>query len=162
MSQHTKCIVEIVLKEIETRFEDQYLHFNVFDPSTFPTSEAELITYGNDDITKIIGIMKRHAVTKTLKGYEFLENEKVIAPEWLKLKYLMKGVYDENGNNVQNLFKKILTEAKTLQIGTNIIQLLQIFMLLPLSTAACERGFSLRTNIKNSKRKNCKFLLLIH
>eukprot|EP01022_Parablepharisma_sp_SALTPOND_P020034 TRINITY_DN3529_c0_g1_i1.p1 TRINITY_DN3529_c0_g1~~TRINITY_DN3529_c0_g1_i1.p1 ORF type:complete len:163 (+),score=14.45 TRINITY_DN3529_c0_g1_i1:34-489(+) len=97
--------------------------------------------------------MKLNAQSKIPKGYEFVDPEKAIMPEWLKLKYLMRSVYNEASTNMANeLHNKIQTEAKTMQVGTNIIKLFEVYMLLPYSTAACERGFSLRTNIKTSKR----------
>eukprot|EP01022_Parablepharisma_sp_SALTPOND_P011898 TRINITY_DN15160_c0_g1_i1.p2 TRINITY_DN15160_c0_g1~~TRINITY_DN15160_c0_g1_i1.p2 ORF type:complete len:114 (-),score=9.26 TRINITY_DN15160_c0_g1_i1:100-441(-) len=102
-----------------------------------PTSDNDILEYGNN--------LYYEKGTKPIpKDYGFVENDKVILHQLLKLKYLMHSIYKENRGNVNKLYKKILTEAKSMQIGPNIIQLLEIFMLLPFSTAACKRRFSVR------------------
>lgn len=129
-----------LIEEFESRYESLKScdHFLVFDPSTWPQAMQDLHSFGN---TTISDILKRYEAILQL-------NKDITLTEWMRLKQSAKrlGAY-----SVYDLVQ-IVNNPSNLDAYSNIKELVELSLALPLSSAACERGFSHLNIIKTKYR----------
>lgn len=129
-----------LIEEFETRFDSLKScdHFLVFDPSTWPQEVQDLHSFGNTTVCNI------------LRNYEaILQLDKDITlTEWMRLKQAAKRL---RASSVYDLVQIVNSPSDT-DAYSNIKVLVKISLTLPLSSAACERGFSHLNIIKTKYR----------
>jgi hypothetical protein len=129
---------------LENRFrvEGVIKDFKIFDPSNWPIGgDCSTITlYGEEELSRIL--------------YHFRslftdEISKQIEEQWLRLKLFVCERILLHERNFHTLWPRIATQENRF---ANIMKLISLVSLLPMSTAACERGFSMMNRIKSDGR----------
>ncbi|XP_078371376.1 zinc finger protein 862-like [Oculina patagonica] len=140
-------VVDEVCQSTSERF--QYL-FNdpvikassVFDPDTWPGDPEELASYGDDQLS-VISDRYREPLKKA--GF----NEELVNNEWHGVKSLVSVMQHKTTNDIYSvLFKKHKDDFP------NFLLIAEIVLTWPLSTAACERGFSSMNRTKTIQRSS--------
>ena len=116
--------------------------FKIFDPSLWPIEKDrnEIISYGNEELFRILNYFS-HLFSDSV--------QEEIKEQWLRLKLFVCKRIPFNERHFHELWPKLLTEDKRF---STIMQVISIVMLIPISTAAYERGFSLMNRIKSKGR----------
>ena len=128
-----------LIEEFESRYEslkscDQFL---IFDPSTWPQEIKDLHSFGN---TTLSGILQNYEASMSVDRDSTLR-------EWMRLKQSAKRLAS---SSVYDLVKIVKTSNP--ETYSNIWKVVLLSLALPLSSAACERGFSHLNIIKNKYR----------
>ncbi|XP_078368302.1 zinc finger protein 862-like [Oculina patagonica] len=140
-------VVDEVCQSTSERF--QYL-FNdpvikassVFDPDTWPGDPEELAFYADDQLS-VISDRYREPLKKA--GF----NEELVNNEWHGVKSLVSVMQHKKTNDIYSvLFKKHKDDFP------NFLLIAEIVLTWPLSTAACERGFSSMNRTKTIQRSS--------
>lgn len=128
-----------LIEEFEIRYDSLKScdHFLVFDPSTWPQEIQDLHRFGNTTVCTIL--QKYEAILHLDKD--------ATMREWMHLKQAGKRLA---ASSVYDLVQIINTSNP--DANTNIIKMVKLSLTLPLSSAACERGFSHLNIIKNKYR----------
>ncbi|KAK0144423.1 Zinc finger protein 862 [Merluccius polli] len=79
-------------------------------------------------------------------------NTAAVQDEWRQLKVLVSQNFRDKTNT--GLWQMLLTKDSYKQEYKNILELVKIMLVLPISAAQCERGFSAQNRIKNSTRSS--------
>ena len=112
----------------------------VFDTSLWPNDRAELATYGEDKIRHLVQHFR-----PLLQRNNF--NFEAVQEEWSGLKVCICNNFLDL--NLKALWKRVFNSYSDRFCN---IMLVEILLILPLSTACCERGFSLMEKIKSDWR----------
>lgn len=114
-------------------------HFLIFDPTTWPLEMKDFHSFGN---TTLSGILEKYEASMSVDRDSTLS-------EWMRLKQAGKRLAASSVHDLVNV-------AKTSNPGSysNIHKVLLLSLTLPLSSAACERGFS-HLNIIKNKYRSC-------
>ena len=104
-----------------------------------------VVSYGNEELALIL----KH-FTGLLFDSDALERAK---EQWLRLKLFVCKRVPLHEREFHILWPKILKEDKRF---STIMRLISIVKVLPMNTAACERGFSLMNRIKSKGRARLK------
>ena len=113
----------------------------VFDTSLWPDDRAELATYGED---KIHHLVQHFRPLLQRNNFDF----EAVHDEWGGLKVCISNNFLDL--NLTALWKRVFTNY--IDRFCNILMLVEILLILPLSTACCERGFSRMGKIKSDWR----------
>ena len=138
-------------ENIEHRFPDIELldAFTIFDPSKLPCSfeEANISNYGGDKID----ILSRHFVS--LDG-------QALVMDWTNFRtYMMQCC---RNMCMQEVMTRLSTNPTLHQMYPELSKLAQICLVIPVSTADCERGFSAMARVKTKLRNQMKNSTLNH
>ena len=137
-------LISFIEKRFETLQESPVLSTAaVFHPSNWPENRQELSVYGNHAISTLLGHY-RHLLQSQVKGFD----EEACKREWQELKVCIRNHY--NGLKYLPLWEKIFKFHYSRY--QYILKLVEIVLLLPMSTACCERGFSAVKRIKSDWR----------
>ncbi|KAG9280288.1 hypothetical protein AMEX_G21 [Astyanax mexicanus] len=133
-------LLSALIEEFETRYDSLKScdHFLVFDPSTWPQEMQDLHSFGN---TTICNILQKYEAILQL-------NKDITLTEWMRLKQAAKRL---GASSVYDLVQ-IVNNPSNPDAYSNIKELVKLSLALPLSSAACERGFSHLNIIKNKYR----------
>lgn len=128
-----------LIQEFETRYHslkscDDFL---VFDPSTWPREIQDIHSFGN---TTVSSILQKYEATLQL-------DRDTTVREWMRLKQAGKRL---GASTVHDLVQIVNTSYS--DAYSNINKLVKLSLTLPLSSAACERGFSHLNIIKTKYR----------
>ncbi|CAM4554150.1 unnamed protein product [Leuciscus chuanchicus] len=134
-------VLRALIHEFECRYEslkscDQFL---IFDPTTWPLEMKDLHSFGNTTLSNI------------LEKYEanlFIDRDSTLR-EWMRLKQAGKRLAASSVHDLVNVVK-----TSNPYSYSNIQKVLLLSLTLPLSSAACERGFSHLNIIKNKYRSH--------
>ncbi len=148
--------VDITVKELERRFEimrDNTQHkntqgtdiircFSIFCHDSWPD---DIYTFGVNEIDTL------------LKWYQdiLLKNGcdiSAVQAEWRLLKTLVKGQFSDK--SYCSLWEVLLTKEPYCTDFQNVLHLVEIMLVLPISAAQCERGFSAQNRIKSKVRNS--------
>ena len=113
----------------------------VFDTSLWPDDRAELATYGEDKMHHLVQHFR-----PLLQRNNF--NFEAVQEEWSGLKVCICNNFLDL--NLKALWKRVFNSYSNR--FCNILMLVEILLILPLSTACYERGFSLMGKIKSDWR----------
>ncbi|XP_006823533.1 zinc finger protein 862-like [Saccoglossus kowalevskii] len=150
-----KHYLDNLISNLKDRFDNLGLlgAFKIFVPNNLPPpSSDEYRTYGNQEIE----ILCEHY------GAEKATDNKVFSPvieasdlkdEWLDVKGILSSNF--RGMSFQTAWQQILC-TNILSSYPNTIILAKIALIVPVSTADCERGFSRYNLIKNKLRASLK------
>lgn len=114
---------------------------DIFDPSNWPTGNDRdtVVAYGTEEMTRI------------LNHFELLFEDDLrrkVEDQWLRLKLFVTKRIPLSERQVQILWPRIAEESRF----SCIMKVVSIFLLLPMNTAVCERGFSMMNAIKSQSR----------
>lgn len=129
------------IREFESRYEslkscDQFL---IFDPSTWPQELQDLHSFGN---TTLSNILQKYEASLSV------DRDSTVR-EWMPLKQAGKRLAASSVYDLVNIVKTSNPDSYS-----NIQKVFLLSLTLPLSSAACERGFSY-LNIIKSKYRYC-------
>ncbi|KAK2564106.1 Zinc finger protein 862 [Acropora cervicornis] len=131
-----------ILSKGSIQVTDPTLHaLLVFDTSLWPDDRAELATYGED---KIHHLVQHFRPLLQRNNFDF----EAVHDEWGGLKVCISNNFLDL--NLTALWKRVFTNY--IDRFCNILMLVEILLILPLSTACCERGFSRMGKIKSDWR----------
>ena len=141
-----KAFAEAVITALEERFpEDQLMYSaSVIDPSLIPSADDDIVTYGNDGITYLADFLS-----------EIVDQEQ-LEEEWMRFKFIKFPATSLQLAN-RSLWDFYFQYRETFP---HLWKLVQILLVLPLNTAACERGFSLMNIVKTNRRNRLSDELL--
>lgn len=140
-------IINCIIRYLEQRFQsiqgaDPTLQaMCVFDTSLWPDDRATLATYGEDKIRIIVDHFR---LLLEKNNFDFA----AVYGEWSGLKVCI-------ANNYFHLTSKALWKRVFIHYSDrfpNVLMLVHILLILPLSTACCERGFSVMGKVKSDWR----------
>ena len=140
-------VINCINAYLEQRFEnikgsDQtLLAMSVFDITLWPDDRMALATYGED---KIHHLVEHFRLLLDKNDFKF----DAVLQEWSGLKTCICNNYLDL--NPQALWKRVFTYHSNR--FPNVLMLAEITLILPLSTACCERGFSVMGKIKSDWR----------
>ncbi|XP_077354948.1 zinc finger protein 862-like [Festucalex cinctus] len=128
-----------LIEEFESRYNSLKScdHFLVFDPTTWPQEMQDLHRFGN---TTVQSILQKYEVILQL-------DSEMTVREWMHLKQTGKRL---GASSVYDLVR--IVNSSNLDMYPNINKLIKLSLTLPLSSAACERGFSHLNIIKTKYR----------
>ena len=151
-----------LIDNIKGRFTDSagiITAFSIFDPRHLPNKESELGDYGLQELDVIL------AHYGQVHSVEFNGDSVSITPditrddmvsEWRIFKRLLYGQY--KSYNAQDMTSSVLASESQCLMFPNIVKILQIYQIIPLTTATVERSFStlklVKTNLR-SRLKDC-------
>lgn len=128
-----------LIEEFEIRYDSLKScdHFLVFDPSTWPQEMQDLHSFGN---TTVCSILKKYEAILQL-------DKDTTVTEWMRLKQAGKRL---GASSVYDLVQIVNTSNPVAYSYIN--KVVKLSLTLPLSSAACERGFSHLNIIKTKYR----------
>ena len=115
----------------------------VFNIDSWPTSSEDLVDFGNDAIDRLSNWF---APVLQKAGCE----ADVIPEEWFSLKVLVNTSFCDK--DYSSLWGIMLTKIPYKNDFRNVLHLVEIMLVLPISAAQCERAVSAQNRIKSSLR----------
>ena len=134
------------LKYMEKRFQvssDIIKDLEIFDPTTWPTTASnrtELSSFGNEELDRILQHFNP-LITNDL--------QETVKEQWLRLKFYVCKRIPLSERHGYSLWPRIYTTDKRFSA---IMKVISFVSLIPMNTAACERGFSSMNRIKSKGR----------
>lgn len=124
-----------------------YLSCHVFDPKNWPNYQDRqaLLLYGSDDIQVLFNHFQ---IPLTDAGFDLNSAR----GEWKDLKLYVSRNDHFRGKNPLNIWQRVSQEDIDREEYKNILLLIHMTNLYPLSNAACERAFSVMKRIKDDWR----------
>ncbi|XP_059896385.1 zinc finger protein 862-like [Gadus macrocephalus] len=117
--------------------------FNIFNHDSWPENQEDLVDHGADDLAFLLDhfstVLRRNGVNTDLAKEEFVGLKLLIARMFKDKTYL-------------SLWELMLTREPYCSQYKNILHLVHIMLVLPVSAAVCERGFSAQKRIKSDTR----------
>ena len=121
---------------------------SVFDPRHLPTKESEIRDYGIDQLSVLLDYYGRarslELCGSTVSAVPDIDKDDTLA-EWRIFKRLLYNQYRGSRESQCLMFP-------------NTVKLLQVYQIIPLTTAAVERSFStlklVKTNLRNRLKEN--------
>ncbi|KAH3846673.1 hypothetical protein DPMN_088975 [Dreissena polymorpha] len=115
----------------------------VFFMVNLPDTEVDLATYGEDQVKTLCEHFK---VDLKRMGCQL---KHITSTEWPALKAHM---FRNRTRSTDVMFKQLLTDQNLKIRFKNILMLVEIILVVPTSSAICERGFSAMARIKSDWR----------
>ena len=117
--------------------------FLIFNPDAWPSNQCDLIDFGQQPIERLV------------KWFQPLLERKgccipAIAPQWVSLKILVSTQFKDK--SYEDLWAIFLTKAPYKEDLKDVLHLVEIMLVLPISAAQCERAISAQNRIKNDSR----------
>lgn len=116
-----------------------------FDTKLWPESDDDLATYGNEEVPLLLEHFKEVLISNGC-------DTEFVMPEWARLKKVIKRNY--GGVTWGDLWPQI-SQIWSEQLP-NLLHVIEIIQVLPVSTSKVERAFSLLNRIKTDWRINLK------
>ncbi|XP_060786920.1 zinc finger protein 862-like [Neoarius graeffei] len=117
--------------------------FNIFNHECWPEMREDLVDYGAEDLDFLLNhfsiVLQRNSVDINQAKEEFQGLKLLISQLFMDKTYL-------------SLWEMILTREPYCTDFKNVLHLVQIMLVLPVSAAVCERGFSTQKRIKSDAR----------
>ena len=117
----------------------------VFNVDAWPNNVKDLVAFGNDKIERLTNWF-RMLIEKA--GC----NVALIPEEWLSLKVQVNSGFRDK--DYESLWQTMLTKMPYKQDYQNVLHLVEILLVLPISAAQCERAVSAQNRIKSNLRVN--------
>lgn len=126
--------------------------FSIFDITIFPKERKYLSEYGEEEFEVLLEF---YGIEKSLlDGTVFapIVDKEATRREWRKLKAHIFTSYHNVSNEL--VWKMVFDSDKERTIYPNILKLVSIYLLIPMSTAIVERGFSIMNCVVLTKLRN--------
>ncbi|XP_060777194.1 zinc finger protein 862-like isoform X1 [Neoarius graeffei] len=153
LKKHVESAINICVSELKDRFggllddgadvRTPVQAFKVFNHDTWPDDHASLLTFGDEDVAELVAHF-REPLSRSGCDLAAVQNE------WQGLKILVSQHFKDK--HYSGLWETMLTKEPYREDYKNILELVHMMLVLPISAAQCERGFSAQNRIKNSKR----------
>ncbi|XP_029519015.1 uncharacterized protein LOC115131433 isoform X1 [Oncorhynchus nerka] len=152
LKRHMKAAINMGVDDLKARFggllKDEGVQtpvesFRVLNPDTWPEDQASLLTFGNDGVADLMRHFKEPIERSGC-------NMAAIQDEWQGLKILVSHKFKDK--SYSGLWETMLTKDPYRHDYKNILELVQLMLVLPISAAQCERDFSAQNWITNSTR----------
>ena len=146
-------IIDVVIDKISGRLENPQdptksilQAAQVFDTNNWPSDRQQLAAYGTHQLDLLVTHFE-----------QFLEhigcNTAQVQQEWVQMKAHIGNRIMNNAVNIPKINSLFVTAADRFK---NILMLIETVLVLPISSAICERGFSAVKRIKSDWRSNLK------
>ena len=140
-----RALVDGAVTYIQKRFvvNDVLKHCDIFDPTNWPTTgddRERVIQYGREEMLHILDHFE------PLFDGDFRQK---VEEQWLRLKLFVCKRIPLSERHFHTLWPRMVTQD--LQFA-KVMKIISIFMLLPMNTSICERGFSAMNRIKSDGR----------
>ena len=120
--------------------------FSIFHHDKWPSNKAELeLLYGNNEINTL---KDWFGDTLTMAGCDLEQ----LSSEWRDMKKLVSNNFSDK--SYLELYKILLTKKPYKDNLRNILHLVELLLVLPISSANCERAFSAQKRIKSDTRSS--------
>ena len=139
-----KKYVDSVIAQLRQRFPhvDQLALFSLFDPSHLPSEHTNIGTYSDEELEVLCDLYRRGDTPDV--------DVAALKAEWEGLRFLMLQNYSQNTTKE---VLKILVAGRTIShIYPQLRKQAAIALILPVSTAECERAFSTMKRVKTALR----------
>ena len=147
--------IDDLVTQLENRFPDslELEAFSLLDPSKLPEKATEVTEYGND---KVAVLGAKYAVSDSA---DFKLDD--LKSEWETFKHLLADSFKEM--SMQAVLKELAVPESTLAtMYPCLSKLASIALVLPISTAECERSFSAMKRVKTELRNRIVTKTLDH
>ncbi|XP_041954873.1 zinc finger protein 862-like isoform X1 [Alosa sapidissima] len=155
LKKNMTAVIAITVEALNTRFgslinaETQDYSvvncFTIFNHDTWPENSDELLNYGSD---KVEALVEHFSDVLTSFGCQL----EAIQEEWQSVKALISHTFQDK--SYRSLWQMLLTKEPYKTDYKNLLHLVEILLILPISAAQCERGFSAQKRIKSSLRSS--------
>ena len=145
--------IDGIVKQLNERFPNVICldAFSIFDPKNVPSSNEQLIAYGQNKIDHL----KAH--------YGEGENPDIdddeLMSEWEAVKRLLDTNFKEK--SMREMINIFVTDSSLQLLYPNLSKIATISAIIPVSTAECERSFSAMKRIKSPLRNRLKTTTLM-
>ena len=139
-----KKYVDNVIKQLELRFPhvDRLASFSLFDPSKLPDDHSKMGTHGNDELKILCDLYG--------KGDNTDVDVDTLKAEWEGFRFLMLQTCRQL--SMKDVLKMLVADKTISHLYPQLRKLAAIAIVLPVSTAECERAFSTMKRIKTALR----------
>ena len=150
----TKKYVDSVIAQLKQRFPhvDQLASFSLFDPSHLPSDHTNIGTYGDEEL-KVLCDLYGQGDTPDV-------DVAALKAEWEGFRFLMLQTYSQN--TMKEVLKILVADRTISHLYPQLRKLAAIVLVLPVSTAECERAFSTMKRIKTAPRNRLITVNLDH
>ncbi|XP_052257937.1 zinc finger protein 862-like [Dreissena polymorpha] len=144
-------LVQLVIDCLQSRLNNidsdpLYLSCLVLDPKNWPcVADQKILLYGNDSIKLLLD----HFKSPLLNAGCDIDSA---MSEWKDLKFYIGRGEHFKGQNPFNIYQRVSHEDIGREEYTNIMLVIHLTSLYPLSNASCERAFSIMKHMKNDWR----------
>lgn len=115
----------------------------VFNHNAWPTNQCELIDFGQQSIERLVTWFQPLLMSK---GCCIT----AISSQWVSLKILVSTQFKDKA--YVDLWATLLTKTPYKEDLKDVLHLVEILLVLPISAAQCERAISAQNRIKNDSR----------
>ncbi|XP_067668118.1 zinc finger protein 862-like [Haliotis asinina] len=128
--------------------------FSIFTPVSWPENRSEFGTFGREEINKITEHFSEYLRAKNITRESCMNEMPDVLMEAADL-------FKKNPDcSYIDLWSKVLKQDKMYNRYNNILALVKISLVLAVSSAECERGFSMMSRVKTDWRSRLKPLTL--
>jgi hypothetical protein len=154
--RNKEILLDSVLATITERFsnlhgEEVFTSTMIFDTQNWPEGWQDLKDYGNSELKYLINHFQGLLTNIT--------NKESILAEWLELKLFLKTNRHIRRMKHNELWQKITNDDDERKEYQNILTMVHLTLIYPLSTACCERGFSTMKRVKSDWRNKLQVSL---
>ena len=148
--EEKRAIIQSLIDYIDARFQNintdpVFTSSKIFDPKNWPADDSEIPSYGQEELDRLLTRLSTLLKKKTC-------NLDTAREEWLNLKIYLTSNYHIRALHPLKLWKRVLLDDANRQEFSNILMLVKLVLVFPLSTAVCERGFSTLKRAKSDWR----------
>ena len=153
-----------LIDNIQGRFEDSrgiVTALSIFDPRHLPEKESELRDYGLQQLNVLLDYYGKGRSLElngaTIAVVPDLDKDDTLA-EWRIFKRLLYNQFKTS--SVQDVTSSVLASESQCLMFPNVVKLLEIYEIIPLTTATVERSFSTLKLVKTNLRNRLKDAML--
>ncbi|XP_049923984.1 zinc finger protein 862-like [Epinephelus moara] len=117
--------------------------FKIFSHDSWPEQRDQLIDYGGEELDFLLD---HFSIVLTRNGCDI----NLAREEYQSMKMFIASNYVDKSSH--SLWEMMLTKEPYISDYKNILHLVNIMLVLPVSSAVCERGFSAQRRIKSDVR----------
>lgn len=129
-------VVAYINQRFSSLCEEPYSYFTVFDPREMPQDQADLATYGNNEVHSLVDYF--HHFLSDDEKQRIIEQWPILSARLARQKI----------HKTLDVFSNLLMSPP--DDVKDCLVLIDLLVTLSLSTAKCERGFSTMNQLKNS------------
>ena len=136
--------VDSVIAQLKQRFPhvDHLASFSLFDPSHLPSDHTKMGTYGDEEL-KVLCDLYGQGDTPDV-------DVAALKAEWEGFRFLMLQTYSQS--TMKEVLKVLVADRTISHLYPQLRKLAEIVLVLPVSTAECERAYSTMKRIKTALR----------
>ena len=157
VSQAIVKTVDITVRELTARFQnllgsnkDENAHdavssFRIFHHDTWPNCKRAILEFGIQEIEVLCNWFKTPLLAAGC-------NIEAVPAEWRQLKVVVSNSFQDK--SYSDLWQLLLSKEPYKSDFCNVLHLVELMLVLPISSAECERSFSAQKRIKSDARSS--------